>query len=301
MKILIITLTCLPCLMGWTYGQTFTFEDLPDFFELRYEILSIANQTDQLYLASEKCNYVFVLDSQKLHHDRTIRMDTDKLDLDKTVQIEGMTIYENYLLMADEANTKILFFDLAEEQFINPTPKITFNGKKDFDEEQGLEGVAVNTRKKLIYVLREKNENDDSEIYTFKITKDSGSYMLSQKGVLVIDQHDEQRYSGMTFNQEDHKLYCIRSSWINGMGRYFIDTIRIAEKDGLLADSLDSSETQFLEITDTVLSKDEVYHSNLEGIAIIGRKLVLVSDNHQGTTGDCDSRGKQTMFLTIGW
>ena len=72
-----------------------------------------------------------------------------------------------------------------------------------------MEGLTVNPNQKLIYILRERNGNNQTEIYTLEIGNNDS---LNYKNKFIINHNNNNwRYSDLYYDQDENVLFGLRS------------------------------------------------------------------------------------------
>lgn len=277
------------------------FIELPDEFNTEYEVSGMVGSNDTLYFVSERKNIILVVNQLDYHLISTIdltepiqnfnaRNPDDEINIRK-IEMEGMTWYNQNLLLVDEGNTTIYAYNLKS----NTIKKLkTDLDLSEFQRSLGMEGIAANPGHRLIYILRERNGNKQSEIYTLKIIKEG---LLEQQNKFTINHASNNwRYSDIYYDQNDQILYGLRSFYDHDApetAKCYVDEITM-DKNGF-------PQQPIIQYNDETLNGQIIqnrceYVSNLEGIYKNGDKIYLVSDNRRGSK-NCDPTPFKTMFI----
>jgi hypothetical protein len=157
-----------------------------------------------------------------------------------------------------------------------------------------MEGIAVNQDQKLIYILRERNGNKQSEIYTLKIIK---KRLFEQQHKFIVNHaNNNWRYSDIYYDQDDQILYGLRSFYNHNTpetAKCYVDEITM-DKNGFPKEPIIQHNDESL--NDSIIQNRCKYVSNLEGIYKKGDKIYLVSDNRHGSK-NCNPSPTKTMFI----
>lgn len=214
--------------------------------------------------------------------------------------LEGMAIYNNYLFVTNEdAPAGIQFAPMDKLQAANKLhfkPVFTVAGNEKFDlskhtGDYGLEGIAINKDKAIAYIIKERSSKDGkknySMLWSFAITTIKGQMVFNHLSTTKITQEGRFRYSDAFFHNQ--KLYCIRSDG----KEFFIDVI---SKPETLGDKISTTHPQIrnVSITSEVNQVKGNLSDRLEGIAITGGKIYLMSDTG---SGKCDKKAPKGTLL----
>jgi uncharacterized protein YjiK len=133
-------------------AQKIQFLDLPSFFDREFETSGLTGNKENLFLAAERCAKIFVIKKEDMTHIETIHLNGNNIQ--EGIEIEGITIYKNFLLITDEKNGKLFFFNLKTSSL----KEIEIIGKdlSSFKSKYGMEGIAVDEKLKILYILRKK-------------------------------------------------------------------------------------------------------------------------------------------------
>lgn len=302
---IILLLLALSC-PGWVRAQTIETLDLPEPFKYELEISGITGTNGTLFLPSERCGKIMVIDKNDLSLIKTIDLGRsmassgftpDEIDV---VEIEGIAFYGNNLLMTDEERTAIYQYNLKTDSVFEVEVDMDLSG---FTGSYGIEGIAVNDGKSLLYLLRERTKGNpsQSEIHTFEIM-DDGHLLLRHKSSLFVQHKKHWRYCDLFYDVGSELLFCIKSFYKGKerTAKYMVDTLRV-NGTGLLANGMIHSggATKFIDLTKHVLNERAYYATNIEGIYKTGTQLYVVSDNGD-RIGDCGHKGdRKAMLLRI--
>lgn len=285
--------------------NNFEIVQLNETLNSKVEISGIAYYQANFYFISEKksCLYKFAPYRNK---DSFYQVNSP-VDLKiQSSELEGLAVYNNYLLITDERNAKIYAYDLEENNTL-PYPLDI----KGFDVSGdvgffGMEGIAVNQKNGICYLLKERNQNYESEIRQFKIIENTnGTITLLFKSNFRIENEriaeadNNWRYSDIYFDPTSNLLYGIKSSYVNGNGQYYIDTISCNPQTGLINDTVYKKDRKIHFSCLTKLMNDSFaeseYNTNLEGIVIVNGCIYVISDNYQSPR----DYGKKTLLIKL--
>jgi hypothetical protein len=281
--------------------HTIRFIELPDVFNTEYEISGMVGNNDTLYFVSERENVILVVNELDYHLISTIDLTKsiqnfnalnpdDEINIRK-IEMEGMTWYNQNLLLVDEGNTTIYAYNIKNNTIKKLETELDLT---EFQRSLGMEGIAVNPDQKLIYILRERNGHKQSEIYTLKI---SNNGFLKQQHKFTVDHASNHwRHSDIYYDQDDHILYGLRSFYNHDTpetAKCYVDEISI-DKNGYPQQPIVQHNDELL--NDLIIQNRCEYVSNLEGIYKNGDKLYLVSDNRRGSK-NCNPTPIKTMFI----
>jgi len=298
--LVIATILCFQSLSA--QKNNIKFIELPDDFHTELEISGMIGHENSLYLVSEREKIVHQISMLDYSIITTIDLRQPIINYNsknpeneiniRTIEMEGITWYKNQLLFVDEGNTAIYKYDLND----GTISKIKTNlDLSEFKGNYGMEGIAVNQDKKLVYILRERNGKDQSEIYTLKISPDKSFKYYNQK--LTVDHKDNNwRYSDIYYDSQENIIYALRSYYNRTdpkEAKCFIDRIPVDEK-GIISEPIEFSKDETL--SNLVVKNRCKYVSNLEGIYKTENKVYIVSDNARSTK-KCNSTPIKTMFI----
>lgn len=274
-------------------AQQIQFLDLPSFFDREFEISGLTGNEKNLFLAAERCAKIFVIKKEDLTHIETIHLNID--DMPNGVEIEGLSLFKDFLLLIDEKNGKIFSFNLKTKKLITLKP----NGidLSLFKGRYGIEGIAVDEESKVLYLLREKNEKLQSEIHAFSMSEKDGSLNLKYRNQTLVQHEDEKwRYTGLSIDYENNKLLCLKSYYVKGQPH--LDKTEI---DHISIDSLsnkNSKSNMLLSLTKEVYFMRNSFATNIEGIYSDNESIFVTSDNGEGKK-DCSQKSMKTIMIRV--
>ncbi len=274
-------------------AQQIQFLDLPSLFEREFEISGLTGNEDNLFLAAERCAKIFVVNKEDMTHVETIHLDMK--DLPNGIEIEGLSLYKNFLLLTDEKNGKVFSFNLSTRKLRN-LESIGLD-LSSFKGKYGIEGIAVDGESNLLYLLREKNEKFQSEIHSFSIYEKEGLIDLKYRNQTLIQHKNEKwRYTGLSIDSENNRLLCLKSYYVKNLPKLSKRSI-----DYLLFDSLTSkitSPNNLLSLTKEMYFMRNSFALNIEGIYSDDTSIYITSDNGEGSK-DCNQKSSKTMMMKI--
>ncbi|GLB52390.1 hypothetical protein NBRC110019_14300 [Neptunitalea chrysea] len=272
-----------------SFSQDVQLQILDNELNKPFEFSSLAIRNDTIFLPTENCKTIFYVDkiTKKV-------IGKDYFEVLGKSDLEGITVFKNYIFVADEEDNNI--------QFINITTKaITKLKIHDIDSNQntnhdfGLEGIKMNKKGTYLYVLKELNKNYESEIYCFNVTFKNNLFFLALDKKIVIRLDRSHRYTDLALSEDETKLYLLRSK----IGGYYIDHIDITN----LKSTFYFKDLATIDISKSVNTYSKLgYNSNMEGLAVDGNSLYLISDNYNGRDNTCDdpvNEKSKTLFLEV--
>jgi hypothetical protein len=205
--------------------------------------------------------------------------------------LEGLCISKNYLFYTNEKNNTINLLNLNSKKpgFVK-LPK-EFNFPVNVRNNRGIEAIEINEEKGLIYVLLEKDTEEEPEysyVYVFDYRQKSDSIILSlissNNGKIRIGPMKGYRYSDLVLH--NNQLFLLRSKI--RPNEYFIDKIKIERTNGIpLKMNLEFKEIEYKELTGSINKFSEKgYCSNIEGLTVFDNHFYIVSDNENGNKND---------------
>jgi len=289
-KILLFTLVLLSFELN---AQQIQFLDLPSFFDREFEISGLTGDDENLFLAAERCGKIFIVEKESLNHIKTIHLNFDNLD--DGIEIEGLCLYQNFLLITDEKNGKIFSLNLRTEEF----NEISVSGKdlSSFIGKYGMEGIAIDPASNTLYLLREKNKDLQSEIHTFSLINEAGELKLEYKAQTLIQHGNENwRYTGLSIDVDNNRLLCLKSHY----------NVRACpsnrrEIEYILLDSFPQKKCKpimLVSISEGVSFMKESFATNVEGIYSDSKSIYITSDNGEGRK-DCNDKSIKTALIKI--
>jgi len=271
---------------------------------------------DKIYMAAEKCGKLLVANFDG-HLTGVIDLPFEKLNLiSKDIELEGLAIYKEWLLLADESASyhQLYSYHLNEKRFsIINASDVLINDTGYF----GIEGIAVNEKENICYVLKERNADLQSEIRQFKISDSAGMIKLrylkttcvQHPGLSVPDRNI--RYADFCFDSLHNRLMLIKSYFAgkkNPGSYYGIDTIVLARNGLISRNTIDNRKNdlclynlskQVFELAQLKLPGNKSYSTNLEGICLYNNSIYLVSDNSQSRAGCSEASQERTLLLRM--
>ncbi|WP_274474341.1 SdiA-regulated domain-containing protein [Mangrovimonas aestuarii] len=274
-------------------AQQVQFLDLPSFFDREFEISGLTGNADKLFLAAERCAKIFVIKKEDMTHVETIHLNIDAIK--GGIEIEGLTIYKDFLIISDEKNAKILSYNLKAKSLRSLNPR----GKdlSSFKGSYGMEGIAVDETSNILYLLREKNEKKQSEIHSFSISEKDGSLNLHFLNQTLI-QHESKnwRYTGLSLDTVNKRLLCLKSYYIKGQPRLCKREIHYLQLDSLTTGIAYSN--MLISLTSEIYFMRSSFATNVEGIYSDDKSIYVTSDNGEGEK-DCDQKSTKTIMIKV--
>lgn len=272
-------------------AQKVEFLDLPSVFKKEFEISGLTGKKGVLYLGAERCARIFALDQHTLEVLRVIPLENHEIEL------EGLDWYKEYLLITDEKKGKIWSLNTNTNELL---PLHLEGVDLSFATgSYGLEGIAVYQDSDLVYVLREKNLLNQSEIYTFHICEKNSVLSLECIAVHLI-QHPSShwRYTALTVDKSRHRLLCLKSFYLHSM---YPDNKRSIESiafDDTQEDLLSAQPLHLCSISNEVRAHKKTYATNVEGMYADQDHIYISSDNGQGVP-NCDDISVKTAMIRL--
>lgn len=269
---------------------------MPSFFEKELEISGLTGKNDLLYLGAERCAEIIILNKKDMSHVGTIPIINDSIK--GGIEIEGLSIFKNFIFIADEKKGRIFTLNLETKTLSRVIVKGTDLSK--FTNGFGMEGIAVEESTKLLYLLREKNENHQSEIHTFRISEEENSIHLNHKTQTLI-QHENKhwRYSGLAIDSAQKRLLCLKQYYIKDDN---LTKLNKREIEYVSLDSLKKNKTipsPLLSLSKEIYEQRKSFASNIEGIYFDNKSIFITSDNGGGKTRDCNEITTKTVMIKI--
>ncbi len=248
---------------------------------------------NSLYLVSERCPKIFVLDPSTA----AIKNVLD-LRVPQEFEMEGMTSYKGKLYLVSESRAAIYEVEPTTGALTMLTlavdlPEKTKNG-------DGMEGIATNEIHNKFYLLRERTEDQThAQIYTFSIDKkeDQSSFTLKYESTIeLVLENPQWRYSDICVDLNTSKLMLLKSYSKGKLRQQFLESLDIDSNGVVAASSLKNvAVTNFSTISNQY--KDQGFSMNLEGITTDDAgKFYMVSDNHNGKP-QCEQTAKERTIL----
>jgi hypothetical protein len=295
MKKIIIYFFCI-LFSNYLLSQEIIFHELEDPLNNEYEFSSIRIRNNSIFLMSEGCKKLFVLNLETKKEIQTINIKT----IEEYPQIESFSLYKNLLFFSDESDNSIYWKNINSKKNAKSLGNVYFKNEKH-STKQGLEGLDINENNNYLYALIEKSSNGkNSYIYCYDIEfKNKEVKLIRDKKRIEIKLPEGQRYSDLSLSSDKKKLYLIRSD----KGKYFIDTINLNDEGKLKKSSYDSEKLTSINISKDLNKKwSKGYSNNIEGISVNGNSIFLISDNCMGEEKDCDCETKsdrKTLLVEI--
>lgn len=247
----------------------------------------------KLYMASERCPDIFVIDPVTAAVTGTVHT-----QITKEFEMEGLTSYKGNLYGVSENVVAIYEIDPAtgntrELSLSVPLPPKSKSG-------DGMEGIAANETNNKFYLLRERNEHmTAAQLWSFTIEPgtDDNSFSLKFESMLELPLENPQwRYSDICYDKENDRLLCLKSFSKGKTRRQFIESLDVDKSGNLLKGTLKNVEVaRFSEISNEY--KDLRYSMNLEGITVDNKgNIWVVSDNTSGRA-ECEMPAKEKTIL----
>lgn len=285
-------------------------------FDKAIECSGMAIKDGRLYIAEEKCKEIMHIKTANLRPnisgwDSIVFKQGTIIDHDPG--IEGLSFYKDRLLMTDEAKPGIYHMGLTDKKPIDV--KSAFDFSNDVGK-QGIEGIAVNengnNQAGICFVLKERNGEYRSEIRQFTIRQTTTELWMDYSKTIsvqhpVFNQNPDEnwRYTDICYDQQTGLLLCLKSFYFgrgSDRNKYIIDFLQTDKRTGLINDGVITADKMHysVDISDFVNRFSNDYNTNLEGFAILGRDIYLVSDNKETSSEQCEEPGdRKTLFLLI--
>lgn len=301
-KYMILAISIIWSQNAFSQNKEVNFIELPTEFDTELEISGMVGHNNILYLVSEREEIVFLLNQEDYSLIKSIDLTKAIISFNsknpeneiniRGIEMEGISWYNNSLYFVDEGNASIYKYKLKA----GTISKITTNlDLSKFKGSLGMEGIAVNPAKKLIYILRERNGNNQSEIYTLSLSNDLFLSYDNQK-YIINHPNNNWRYSDIYYDSEENIIYGLRSYYDRKdpeAAKCFIDKIPV-NANGTINKPVEFSKDESL--SEEVIKNRCTYVSNLEGLYKSKGKILIVSDNARGTK-KCDHKTIKTMFV----
>lgn len=274
-------------------AQKIKLLDLPSFFEREFEISGLTGNENYLFLAAERCEKIFIIKKDDMTHVETIQFNSK--DIPNGIEIEGLCLFKDFLLLTDEKNGKIVSFNRNTEKLLALHP----NGidLSSFKGKYGIEGIAVDEKLKVLYVLREKNAKHQSEIHSFSISKKKDSLILKYRNKTLVQHVDAKwRYTGLSMDYENNRLLCLKSYYLKNQ-----PNLCKREIDYISIDSLSNKQTNpnmLLSLTKEIYRNRNSFATNIEGIYSDNESIFVTSDNGEGKK-DCSQKSIKTILIKV--
>ena len=287
------------------------------FQEFGIELSSITKMDGHLYALSEKCKLLY-----KMSIEGSVTIDEviflgNEAEWKDPVAIEAVAVYGDWLIMTDEGverdprkSSKIYAYNTKSNPPRLMELVVDSEIFKGWNGNYGAEGIAVNSKQKKLYVLREKVEDaSSSELITFDLVTDGASVSLEKPRQNTIRfSTGSGRFSDLMYSADENSLYLLEVNHNKNeisSSEYRITTLPLggdgyvgAEKAEELVDFSDKLLIQTLKDgVDSPSDDEEDYaiSTNIEGLyRVRENEFMLVSDNataskcgdtHLGETG----------------
>ena len=247
----------------------------------------------QLYLASERCPKIIVLDPSTATISNTI-----SLQVPLEFEMEGMTSYKDklYLVSENVAAVYEVTITTGEIKLIQTSNTLPAKSR----DGDGMEGIAANEKYNKFYLLRERDDNmTHSQIFTFSAEpgNEHSPVILRYESTIELPLENPQwRYSDICVDSENSKLLCLKSYSKGKLRQQFIESIDIDEYGELQATTLTNIPVENFSETSNKY-KDQDFSMNLEGITVNDYGTIyIVSDNTSGKAS-CELDAKEKTIL----
>ncbi|MET7254008.1 esterase-like activity of phytase family protein [Dyadobacter fermentans] len=265
---------------------------LTSVFNNSLEISYLACQKDKILLLTEKCKHLYYLDEAgNIIGEQSIDKGYIK---NKEVEIEGAAWLKNGLLITNEKVGEILYLNFS----VGTVSKVDANYDMSSDTgSQGMEGIAIDSTRRLCYVLKEKSDHNESMIRVFSILEGQGAPRLQfVKNVRIRLLNNEWRFADAFYNTADDQLYFLETK----KRGYRVVKVKSSDLEKATGENL----------VNPILHKDlsglinpfeqKKFNTNIEGLALKDGSIYMVSDN--ATTSTCSSsilgKGK-TLLIKV--
>ncbi len=275
-----------------TAGYSLENLPLPAAFNKQVCISGMKYYNNALYLVSERCPTIFVIDPQTANITHTIN-----LQVPQSFEMEGMTSYGDKLYLISENIAAVYEVDMKTGVARPVTTNLALPPKsKDGD---GMEGIAANERNKKFYLLRERNENmSASELYTFNIERGKDNTLsLQYESMIELPLDNPQwRYSDICLDSDHSRLVCLKSYAKGKFRQQYLESLELDKNGKLLPETLKNIPVEnFTGASNSY--KTQKYSMNLEGVTITkDGTIYIVSDNTSGKAA-CDLLSKEKTVL----
>lgn len=278
-------------LFNFSQSQNIKSFQLDSILNKPYEFSSIAIQNDTIFIVTENCNTVFYLDKKSKHviGQQSFMLETPNSD------IEGMSIFKNFMFISDESDNSIAVIDLKRNEELPVTFGLT-NKAQNLNHDFGFEGIEINAEGNYVYLLKEMNKKFESEIYGFHLNKTNDGFYLKLDRITTIAIGRKYRYADLALSPDESKLYLLRSK----IGGYYIDTLPLENNKLPEKSTLNFKELVSLDISNQINNySQQGYSSNLEGLTVYENSLFLISDNYHGRDNTCDDPVSKIKTLMV--
>lgn len=294
---------------------------LPKIFDSNVQISSLGYTAHALYAFGEKNKTLFILSTHRGKRSDSFELLGNPIDLKQfglkskqSICVEGMSFYGENIFLSDDCEGGVFCTDLSGKFYkVNISPENVANELRLEIGEKGNEGIAINTKKNLCYLMKEWDGGNTSKLRTFKIeTGTDGKFNLTKVGNDIIIEHENTcnhwRYTDIFYDTNKNILVALRSQYDskNSCSEYVIDSIKLDTNSRINREKLYSKNLVWIDkkgnysLSSFVHKFSNQYNTNLEGISIVGEGniIYLISDNsYNGST-------KKTMLIkfdTASW
>ena len=274
--------------------QSYTIDNivLPAPLNKQVCISGMKYYNDALYLASERCPSIIVIDP----HTATI-INTISLQVPQSFEMEGMTSYRDKLYLISENIAAVYEVDMKTG--IARAVSISMALPPKSKDGDGMEGIAANDKDNMFYLLRERNENmTAAQVYSFSI-EEGADKILSLKYESMIElplENPQWRYSDICYDKENARLICLKSYAKGKFRQQYLESVDIDKSGKLLAETLKNIPVENFTGASAAY-KTQQYSMNLEGVTVDkDGTIFIVSDNTSGKA-QCDLEAKEKTVL----
>ncbi|MEO6612887.1 MAG: esterase-like activity of phytase family protein [Chitinophagaceae bacterium] len=265
---------------------------LPALFNKQVCISGMKYYNNALYLVSERCPSIFVIDPGTAAITHTIN-----LQVPQSFEMEGMTSYGDKLYLVSENIAAVYEVDTKTGIARPVTTTLALPPKsKDGD---GMEGIAANERNKKFYLLRERNEDmSASQLYTFNVeTSKDNIVSLQYESMIELPLDNPQwRYSDICYDKENSRLICLKSYAKGKFRQQYLESLELDKQGKLMPETLKNIPVENFTGASNAY-KTQRYSMNLEGVTIAGDGTIfIVSDNTSGKA-NCELLSKENTIL----
>ncbi|MEO7924963.1 MAG: esterase-like activity of phytase family protein [Chitinophagaceae bacterium] len=246
-----------------------------------------------LYMASERCPSIFVVDPETASIIKTIT-----IQVPQNYEMEGMTSYRDKLYLVSENIAAVYEVNMQTGAIMQlPTSLLLPPKSKDGD---GMEGIAANEKDDKFYLLRERNDNmSASQIYTFSIVQGKNKEPMSLKYESMIElplENPQWRYSDICYDRVNSRLICLKSYAKGKFRQQYLESVDISKTGNLQLETLKNIEVENFTAASNAY-KTQKYSMNLEGVTVDDAGTIyIISDNTSGKA-ECDLDSKEKTVL----
>lgn len=256
-----------------------------------YEFSSLELKNDTLLLMSENCYKIFMIhkDSGELLKELTFNH-TEELD------VEAIRLYKNYLIFGDEVDNSLWTYNFKTNQ-IKKIVTLEQEYPQNMNHDFGIEGIAVNTEKKILYAVKEYGKRGKAELYCYHINEVTNGLALTYIDKASLHLKKGFRYADLTLSTDNEHLLLLRTKFND----YEIDVLDL--NTGTFMPNkkkYDYDEFKTYDISQIINPYyEEGYSTNIEGLAADDTYVYLVSDNYSGRENNCENRGIEEKTLLV--